>query len=148
MIGANYISCCNSSPVINHLLFHFFHANVFHLLANTIVMYKLCQLNRFTARSFFTSLVIATLCSFVVLPKETVGLSGILMAMIAQFIKLGKSKRMIIILLITYFLPHFSTTFHLACFSLSYLYRIFINYNPLKNIKLNAVNSPRTRKRE
>ena len=138
----HYISCSNGSPLLNHFVFHFFHAGVLHLLCNASFAYFMDRYGLFSYKRFSGAYVIAFVLSFVLLSNETVGFSGVLMAMAGFSAKWKQVRNTVIFLAVTYFLPHIATSYHLGCYlaasTFGCLYRD-LQRNPLMKIKLNVL---------
>ncbi len=68
------------SPWWTHLIFHFTHGNVFHLLCNLSALFMFCRSGRFRPTDWLLGLAFATAFSFII-PTRTplVGFSGVLM---------------------------------------------------------------------
>ena len=71
----------NNAPIENHFLYMFSHANIFHLLANTIALLSLKKL-------YPVSFIIAFIASFFPFNGMILGLSGVIFSQIG--INIGK----------------------------------------------------------
>ena len=95
---------------INHFVFHFFHANVWHLLGNGVCLWVMKRMN------WAASYVVAVLCSFLIV-EPTVGMSGIIFSAIG--INLGRRSdsvrlgRCAVSAVLFGLLPGVSLVFHL-----------------------------------
>lgn len=111
-------------PLLNHFLYPFCHANIWHLLCNI-----LCLLMVKCPTHIFVSFSIAILCSFVpcFASEPTMGFSGVLFAMVGiSWGKVHRFKDMVRrnkwILFIPAFFPHVNFLIHLYCLMAGYLY--------------------------
>lgn len=99
------------------LIFHFYHSNFWHLLANCSCIYVM---RRF---SWLESYIIAFLCSWVIV-NPTVGISGIIFAAIGSNIGRQKSWKGLlkcsVSALLFGLLPGVSMAFHLSCLAGGY----------------------------
>ena len=110
--------------IINHLLYPFSHANIWHLAANILCLWMLpCQLH------IFTTFVFAVLCSFLpcFVTEPTMGFSGVLFAMVGiSWGKVHRFRDMLwknkLYLVVPAFLPHVNFMIHLYCLLAGYLY--------------------------
>lgn len=104
--------------ILHRFIFHFYHSNIWHLMANASCIYVMRRIR------WFESYVIAFLCSWVIV-SPTVGLSGIIFAAIGcnlgergmwrGFWKCGLSA------VVFGIMPGVSMVFHLACLNVGYL---------------------------
>lgn len=124
------VSCCfwhvgfyKGCPIENHFLYSFFHANVFHLIINLMVLWNIR--NRI---SVVPSLLIAVAASFLPMyvQEPTMGLSGFLFA--AFGIMWGKTgrwkeaaRKVSPFILFTMLLDNVNGLLHLWCFIIGFL---------------------------
>lgn len=107
------------SDFSSHFIFHFYHANIWHLLANASCVYVMKKIR------WIEAYLIAVLCSFVIV-NPTIGLSGVLFAAIG--INIGKNSytkglvRCSLSALIFGLLPNVSLLFHLSTLLIGYCY--------------------------
>ena len=123
-----------------HLVFMFFHGNIFHLIGNCYCAYYILNNRTF---NWHTTLVIiytvAVLSSFVCYsPLPTVGFSAPLFGMLGiNFYSSSHRKNYLPLLLSVMvcwlFIPHLNTPLHILCFILGYLYTW--NNNFIKKIR-------------
>lgn len=71
------LSLSSDSPIWHRLVYHFFHGNVFHLLANLLALYSVSKA-RLSRSALLTSFVVA--CLVPATDNPVVGLSGFLFA--------------------------------------------------------------------
>lgn len=119
-----HVGFCPGSPLVCHLVYSFFHANIFHLAINLMVLWSIK--NRISVLPAF---VIAVLASF--LPtwvnEPTMGLSGFLFAVFGiMWGGVGRlkdaAKTVMPFILLTMFFPNINALLHLYCFWLGYIY--------------------------
>lgn len=109
------------------LLYHFSHANIFHLLANLYALY----LFKPRVTTIIASYLIATLAAYLdtlLIPTATCGLSAFLFASFARNY-VAWHRNLIPILLaiaVTAFIPNLNWHVHLIAFALSYLFWLII----------------------
>jgi len=109
--------------MVNHLLYPFSHANVWHLAANILCLWMLqCPLH------ISTTFVCAVLCSFLpcFVSEPTMGFSGVLFAMVGiSWGKIHHFRDMIWknkwYLIIPPFLPHMNFMIHFYCLIAGYI---------------------------
>lgn len=119
--GEGYVGTKDFWP---HILYPFFHANIFHLLGNLLALWMMkCK------PYLLISLAIAILCSFIpsFVTEPTMGFSGVLFAMVGiSWGLIGRFKDMCKkcgpILLITLLVPHMNAYIHAYCLLFGYLY--------------------------
>lgn len=109
--------CFYGCELTARLLFHFYHSNIWHLIANGTCIYAMRKF------CWIESYVIAFLCSWVII-SPTVGISGMVFAAIGcnlgsqnmrkGLLKCGASAVLFGIL------PGVSMSFHLACLIVGY----------------------------
>lgn len=114
--------------VIEHFAYPFCHANIWHLVINLYVLWKLR--NHINPLS---SYMIAVLVSFLPMyvTDPTMGLSGFLFASIGQmWAKANDTKRMCQVvlpfILITMLIPNTNGLLHLYAFVVGYFYKIIL----------------------
>lgn len=111
-------------PPVHSLLYHFCHANLFHLLLNTTALFRF-RPRWSTCAVAYISASLASLMPFTWSAAEgTCGLSGFLFAAYAR--RLATWRENPCILLLTAFaaglLPHVNWRIHIVSFLISYLY--------------------------
>jgi len=108
----------NNAPIENHFLYMFSHANIFHLLANTIALLSLKKL-------YPVSFIIAFIASFFPFNGMILGLSGVIFSQIG--INIGKKfnknglYQNIIIACIFGMLPNMAILIHIYCLIIGFL---------------------------
>ena len=123
-------------PILNHFLYPFSHANIWHLSANILCLWMLrCK------PYILATFVCAVLCSFLPCPQlplwgcdgtePTMGFSGVLFAMVGvSWGKIHRFKDMMLrnkwILIIPAFLPHVNFLIHLYCLLAGYLFGLCV----------------------
>ena len=121
-----------NGPLVNHFLYPFSHANIWHLAANTLC---LCMLRCKT--HIIATYICAVLCSFLPCPQlplwwndgtePTMGYSGVLFVMVGiSWGKIHRFRDMIYrnkwFLILPAFLPHVNFLIHIYCLIAGYLY--------------------------
>lgn len=113
-----HVEVWNNAPIENHIFYMFSHANIFHLIANTIVVLslkKICPL----------SFLIAFIASFLPFNGMILGLSGVIFSQIG--IDMGKKFNMIelyhniIIACVFGMLPNMAILIHIYCLIIGFL---------------------------
>ena len=118
-------------PLLNHFLYPFSHANIWHLSANILCLWMLRLPTHIIA-----TYICAALCSFLPCPllplyggsaEATMGFSGVLFAMVGvSWGKLHRFRDMVWrnkwYLIIPAFLPHVNFLIHIYCMLAGYLY--------------------------
>ena len=129
------IGFVHSSGIIDHLLFCFCHANVFHLLGNLFFMWVM----KIPLR-IIPSFIISFMCSFIPSPImwdfkeiETCGLSGVLFASLGMaWGKVGDFRKMsryvLVPVLIYGLIPKMNFLMHVYCLLLGYIYETSKSY--------------------
>lgn len=112
------------SGLINHFIYPFLHANIWHLAANVACIFMITSPLR-----LYVTIPIAILCSFLpcFISEPTVGFSGVLFAIVGiSWGVLHRFKDMVwknkLILIIPVFLPHVNFMIHIYCLLAGYLY--------------------------
>jgi membrane associated rhomboid family serine protease len=83
-ISASAYGFYDGCPVVNYFVYTFFHANVFHCVANCIALFGLRNSNRFLS-SFILSFLAAALCGFFSPASQpTVGASAMIYAWVGM----------------------------------------------------------------
>lgn len=104
---------------LNHLIFHFYHANIWHLLGNGLCIYAMKRMN------WAVAYVIAVVCSFAIV-SPTVGMSGIIFAAIGIrmgcFANVKGLWRCCISAILFGLLPGVSLVFHLLSLLAGFAY--------------------------
>lgn len=110
----------------HHFIFHFYHSNIWHLLANASCIYAMKKFR------WLESYAVAFLCSWLIV-TPTVGISGIVFAAIG--FNLGERGAWKVLLKCSFsavlfgLMPNVSMLFHVACllvgFLSIYLWRVF-----------------------
>lgn len=129
VFGLPIIAYHTDSSISDFLLFHFFHANIFHLLGNLLALW----LFRPRISTLLVTYPIATLSAYLdsLIPSlqfsifnflPTCGLSAILFASFARYYVAWHKPvyPIFLITLITAFLPYINWHIHLIAFFLSY----------------------------
>lgn len=111
------------ATLTHFLLYHFSHANIFHLLANLYALY----LFKPRATTILASYLIATIAAYLdtlLIPTATCGLSAFLFASFARnYVAWHRNLFPVLIAIaITAFLPNLNWHVHLLAFALSYLF--------------------------
>ena len=125
-------------PIENHLLYHFFHVNIFHAIINvwsflSVVFITRIHLHRIIFAFIFATLIpIDFLSQFIpTFANKTVGLSAVIFFIFASlsFIISNKKKftiGMLIALAVGFFLPKTNAWLHLYCYIGGLLYGLII----------------------
>ena len=113
-----HIGFYSGSPTINHIIYSVYHANIFHLLINLIVLWNIK--NRIDMLHSFLVAIIASFLPMYV-NQPSMGLSGFLFA--AFGIMWGNTgrfkeaaKKVMPFILVTMLLPNINGLLHLYCF--------------------------------
>jgi hypothetical protein len=117
---ANFAFSTNCA-LVNRLLFHFSHANIYHLLINLIALFQF----RPRWKTCFVAYIVSTSCAFipvVSLSVPTLGLSGFIMACYARKYASWQMNPLYLIGInvILAFLPNFNWRIHVVAFLISY----------------------------
>ena len=109
---------------LNHWLYPFSHANIWHLLANIVCLWMIR-----TDLNILPSYIISVICSFIpcFLSEPTCGFSGVLFAMVGiAWGKVHRFKDMVWrnkwFLFLPLLIPHVNALLHLYCMMLGYLF--------------------------
>ena len=118
-----------------HLVYIFFHANIFHLIGNCYCTYYILNNRTYTWTHtlilIYTLALIASLITYNTLP--TMGFSAPLFVMLGINFHSSAYKKRYIVLLLTVitswlFIPYLNTSLHVICFFLGYLYTRFNHF--------------------
>lgn len=122
-----------SKGFTQHLVFAFLHANIFHLLANSLCVMQMRNIRRY----FVSAFIISFVCSYLpqlspiwslglISSSGIIGASGVLFAIVgmkyaqvSSFVRMAKATAPFII--ISAFLPNIAWTFHVQCLVLGFL---------------------------
>lgn len=128
----------DGSNLLTHFTYHFAHASVWHLAGNLLCFYLFIR-NRSSFGELFCAYCIATICSFFSPhPLPTVGLSGLIYALLGMRIATLKriSRDFLIRLAVLLLLPAVSgkvnILLHLSCVAVGYTTILF--YTNFKQI--------------
>lgn len=138
----NDLSFGYGMPLYNAFLYHFQHANIFHLAGNLLVLYQLRQIwlkgkcstiINFTIAYFCAS--IAALCPLTWKELPTCGLSAVIFALVAQANAKNKQLNMKLIAInsLLAFIPAYNWRIHLAAYLLAYTIWRVLYGTPLYN---------------
>ena len=122
------------SGLKDHLLYHFCHANVFHLAANLLALYAF-RPRIYTCIVAYTCAVLVSYIPIIIYDTPTMGLSAFLFAAYSRkfyFHHLNPS-RLILLQLAFAFIPGINWMIHIAAFISGYLYwMVYDTYKTLK----------------
>ena len=97
-------------------VYQFFHANIFHLLANLYALYLI----RLTKERVIASYIISIFP--VLLFPGAIGISGMLLSIIGMYSNKKTWMQFSIFSLITFFIPNMAFAVHTVCFVLGSIY--------------------------
>lgn len=125
-ISLHYTSITYSFSTIfdisNSLLYHFSHANIFHLALNLIALFQFRPRWK-TCVVAYISASVAAMIPFAAIEEPTCGLSGFLFASYSRRYFYWKKKPYMLIAsnLMTAFVPHMNWRIHILSFLIAYL---------------------------
>lgn len=104
------------------LLYHFSHANLFHLIANLWALFEFKPRWKTIAVGYISSTISAILLGLIPMSIMTCGMSGLIMACIARKYASWRWKlwRILAINVVLAFIPNFDWRIHLLSFFMSY----------------------------
>lgn len=127
--------------VIPHLTYMFLHANIIHLLVNSFSFLSMwIIMKRFYRKGYFYFIpfILAVLTSFIplcIFDKPTVGVSGVIYAMIGMILPYYHIKKFYLFyisiavsLIISFYVPSINFYLHLFCFIGGILFTVFYKY--------------------
>ncbi len=111
-----------SSPIWTHLVCQFFHANIFHLIANLCVLWSM----QYSWMELCIAYILSIPATFITL-QPVIGVSSVIYVLLASHMIISKLSWKIWVIFsvmnaITAFIPSIAFTVHATSFSLGILY--------------------------